>query len=1356
MKKILLLLFIGISTCLSAQNTTIGSFTMYEDSTGYCLLNGNDTISVDSTGITVKFDENATSNDILSFSQNYNLSYIRETIGGYVSYLTSPNSQFLLVCDSIINESIVETFVFHYPITLHSVIPDDPDVLDQWYLNQCAVLDAWDLTMGNEDIIVAVIDEGLFNHDDIADENEVLENIYHNSGEDDWNHWDDPTSGNGIDDDGNGKIDDFKGWNYCNHVSPPPHLEEDNNVIPEQSWGFHGTAVSGVISAKTNNGTDIAGVAGGNFDNNAGGVKILPIKMIDYKWNPVMLEWDEVGNSSAIPAAIMYAIERGAHVINMSFGLTPSPSLHNDIEAALEYAYLNNVVIIGSVGNEGHTNSISYPANSSFVMGVGATDQYDEDADFSNNGDEIEIAAPGVDFLVLNKNSVTYMEGTSFSAPMVAATAGLMLSVNPFLTNVETRNILHNTAEKVGSHSYNQDGWNKYLGYGRLNTYWAVCEALELLPPMTITASGVWSEPVFSLKDITIETGNTLTINTSVYMGREASIIVEPGAKLIIDNGLITNYKHCGHENNSWPGIQVWGIGSGHQFPDANGNYQQGYLEINNSTIENAVIAVDLWNPEDQTWSSMGGIVKASDATFKNNAKSIHALYFTNHHPNIPSLEMDYQAFFDNCSFEIASDYLADYTFYKHVDITHVKGVKFRACDFTVDPNATNIAQYNHAIAAYTAGFSALGICTQQSPGTNECTDWDPCTFTGFQSAVYANATADFYTYYISNADFINNEYGIFSQNVSNQIVLFSDFKIGQNITDAAECIYPSGHGIYFDACTGFTIEENAFSKYSGAPASTYTGISIKNTNDIDEVYKNLFTGLSYANYSDGKNWKEDDKFLGLAYYCNTNSGNYADFYVAHSDISGIQDNQGNSIVPAGNKFTYAGAEHHFHNGGNYRIGYYYCDHDPIYNDPYCPDEDPDIDWQYDYVTEEPVKDNNECLSHYGGTAKSVILTSQEKLQAEQAYFVNLTDYNNVKTLYSSYIDGGDTDAEINDVQSAQPDDMWVLRAQLLGDSPHLSQEVLMETADRTDVFPDEVLLEILSANPDELKKDTLISYLENKEDPLPDYMIDILLQVSEGTTYKTVLELEMSGYARAKSRAANDIIRSIVHDTVCDYNELRNWLDNLGGLRADHQIIATYVHESNFTDALNLASMLPQLYELSGNDSIEHEYYVDILNLQSNLHIQGRNMHQLDSSEISLLQNIADNSIGYAGAQAKGILSSCYGIYFSECQNCDEGSSAYKSHGASMDALAEAYGLSISVKPNPAKAWAAFDYTLPSGSTSAIISIKEITGKTITEIPVSGKQGQEIWDTRNIPPGVYIYTINANGMLQSGKIIIQ
>jgi hypothetical protein len=89
------------------------------------------------------------------------------------------------------------------------------------------------------------------------------------------------------------------------------------------------------------------------------------------------------------------------------------------------------------------------------------------------------------------------------------------------------------------------------------------------------------------------------------------------------------------------------------------------------------------------------------------------------------------------------------------------------------------------------------------------------------------------------------------------------------------------------------------------------------------------------------------------------------------------------------------------------------------------------------------------------------------------------------------------------------------------------------------------------------------------------------------------------------------------------------------------------------------------------------------------------------------------------------------------------------------MNALNQAYGLDITVNPNPASQWASFSYSLPAGQNAAVIYITDVSGKNIINLPVSGRQGQKTWDTRDVDAGVYIYTLKAAGMSKSGKIII-
>jgi len=153
---------------------------------------------------------------------------------------------------------------------------------------------------------------------------------------------------------------------------------------------------------------------------------------------------------------------------------------------------------------------------------------------------------------------------------------------------------------------------------------------------------------------------------------------------------------------------------------------------------------------------------------------------------------------------------------------------------------------------------------------------------------------------------------------MDNATVLYSDFEIGTS--------HGCGAGIHSDRVNAFTFEENDFSKYVNAPLEDYYGITVLNSEDVNEIYRNTFNGLSFGNYSDGQNWIEL-RSQGLAYYCNENTNNYADFYV-EDDLDyngfGIQSGQGNENLPAGNTFSTSGATWHFYNGARYDIDYFY------------------------------------------------------------------------------------------------------------------------------------------------------------------------------------------------------------------------------------------------------------------------------------------------------------------------------------------------------------------------------------------------------------------------------------------------
>ncbi|MBM3250043.1 MAG: tandem-95 repeat protein, partial [Candidatus Omnitrophica bacterium] len=295
---------------------------------------------------------------------------------------------------------------------------------------------AWDLSQG-DNVVVAVIDTGVdYTHEDLS------ANIWTNSL--------DPI--NGVDNDGNGYLDDYRGWDFGNN---------DNNPM---DYDGHGTHCSGTIAAVGNNSKGVIGVAPK--------AKIMPIK-----------GFSDGGSSSTsiMTNAIYYAAGRGAKVLSNSWGLSGGGASDPLLETAVNYAYNSGCVVVFAAGNDAVDVANYPPANNPNVIAVAATDSNDARASFSNYGSAISVAAPGVNIASTYPASLSggyppyvYSDGTSMACPHVSGLAALILKANPGLTNRQVRHVLERTAVDLGA-----AGKDIYFGYGRINAYHAVTEALR-------------------------------------------------------------------------------------------------------------------------------------------------------------------------------------------------------------------------------------------------------------------------------------------------------------------------------------------------------------------------------------------------------------------------------------------------------------------------------------------------------------------------------------------------------------------------------------------------------------------------------------------------------------------------------------------------------------------------------------------------------------------------------------------------------------------------------------------------------------------------------------------------------------
>ena len=866
------------------------------------------------------------------------------------------------------------------------------------------------------------------------------------------------------------------------------------------------------------------------------------------------------------------------------------------------------------------------------------------------------------------------------------------------------------------------------FSYGCENHY-TVSKEFDLRIPTTTISGNAISEGFI------LDANAVVTVTGTIKSNKNAKTIVPVGTRLILDGGLMTN-----NDNNFWQGIEVWGNKNVHQY-EINGSYGQGYLELKNgAVIENAKCAVELWRPNH--WSTTGGIIHAIDATFKNNAMAVHALCYNNYDPNTLK-ETNYRGFLKNCSFIIDEDYLGTETFLKHVKLGVVNGIRFLGCDFSADRSVNGVHPWCIGISAYNAGFSVDSYCAQ---ALDPCpvNDLKKSTFTGLSSGICVDgdgSTSRIFT--VNETVFTNNDTGIKATNISYPVVHNNEFCIGRG----EYCDFT--YGIHLKNVSSFTIEDNYFHPYSHSNATT-VGIAIAESRGVNDVYRNTFENLSRANLAFGRNAINTNigplpgSILGLTYTCNEYTGNQRDIMVLQLDgVACVQLLQGSVAIPAGNTFTQSGFQ--IYNNGSYSIEYYYNSNET--------DETPNVSLLYQ-VNTHGTTSINPCHTHYGRGA--LLKSASEKSALESDYLSAYSTYLNLKQLYESLIDGGNTANQIADINNATPADMWQLRARLLDLSPYVSGQVLASAAERSDIFSDPVLFEILAANPDELKNDSLIAFLENKTNPLPDYMIELLRQIASGASSRTALVAQIAKYSHDYTLAAGDIVRSNLSDTMANPTELRNWLGNMNAIAADRMIISSYLHDGDSTSAFTLANMLPELYGLQGDDLNDHNDYMRLLNIFQGLISSQRTVYQMTDSEVATVRSITESGIGVSKSMAESLLAEVTDDNDNGCITITEPEGNGTDRGITLStSLNDALGFSVSVAPNPATTWTTIDYTLPAKAPKAILTLTNAVGVNVLSKELEGVQNSKVLDLRGLAAGVYIYTIRCGQCVEKGKLVI-
>ena len=439
--------------------------------------------------------------------------------------------------------------------------PNDPDYASQWNLSKISASQAWDISTGDSDIVIAIVDTGVdWDHPDLSS------NIWQN---------DDPL-GLG-DDDANGYVDDLRGWDFGGLDGTP-----DNN--PMEDKPDHGTLVAGIAGAVTNNGVGVASIS---FN-----CTIMPVKVIrnDRRFDngsPMVIFGFE---------GIVYAADNGAKVINTSWGGSGYSIAGQEV---VSYALSKGALVVAAGGNDG-TDEIIYPARYNGVLSVGASQSTDARWSATNYGADLDVMAPGASiYSTWQDDTYATANGTSMAAPITAGLAGLIFEHFPNYTPEQV-------AEQIRTNCDNIDnlnpGYERLLGKGRINAY----SALNNGNSKAVRAVGVKFEDQGDGDGI-LENGETVSIEA------EFMNYLNPTSNLSITLESTSNY--AAPINSSFnPGA----IGSLTQFN--NGTNKYSFVIDQNSPLNTKVYFVLNYSDvayQDFQWFSV--IINPSFSTQRGN-----------------------------------------------------------------------------------------------------------------------------------------------------------------------------------------------------------------------------------------------------------------------------------------------------------------------------------------------------------------------------------------------------------------------------------------------------------------------------------------------------------------------------------------------------------------------------------------------------------------------------------------------------------------------------------------------------------------------------------------------------------------
>ena len=858
---------------------------------------------------------------------------------------------------------------------------------------------------------------------------------------------------------------------------------------------------------------------------------------------------------------------------------------------------------------------------------------------------------------------------------------------------------------------------------------------------------------------LSVEPGKTLTLDTNAtFYVFDSAIVVKTGAqrndsagKLVMRGAKMTSSE----DNALWQGIEVWGQDSIPRiYP------YQAEVFIDSSTIEGARIGISTGRKNGGVLvpHTEGGIILARGSTFKNNQIALDYLPDTNY---------SIQSQILNTKFETDGSLLdgTDPLYFVRIREVGGVGVIFRGCTFK-NRNSTNIPDFHKGIGIYSIdgifGIDQYTYCKQKMiPCPSPITV--PSTFQGLYYGIKAINSSTSYLADIVNTSFKNNHHAVYLANMNYPNIIKDTFDIPA-ATSSDTC-----YGIYLNHCSFYTVQEDSLkSTYLPGGSDTYktVGMVINHSGtDINEIYNNHFSNLMYGAIAENLNRNPSDT-MGLCLKCNDFFSTKYDMVVNQQGTNsdwGIARNQGwkqFKTDPAGNTFSMShlngtstiadvdnedAAFNYYHHIQS--IPYNYNRVRPDYSDIYKVLKKP---------TNFTYSKDSVCPSKLSGGSGS---GSEDELKAQ--LIIQQQSVDSVSSTLSVLTDGGSTSTLNSAVANSDPSESFQIRQQLLGYSPYLSDTILKTAIQKENVLPNEMIRDILVANPQAPKSDGVMDQLNNRSNPMPDSM---LAQIQSGISILgakdslgAVLHNRLQNRHEIFTKLAALYKRDTVHPSA-SHESLVALLNTDHTLSSKYQLAFEYLSQKDTLGVNNTLNNIPSQFSLTPEEATSHQSYLTYFGVMKSVASQGKSITDMSPSQLALIQSLMENGIDPVQSLSRNVLiaNNLYS-YTEPIILPDETKSAkQKTPIKTGKIITESF---MKLFPNPANQYLIVEYNFKDKFTTGQfgeITITTIQGQKIIHKLIYKSTDQVLITTSTLPVGTFLCTLTLSGkVLETQRFII-